>query len=247
MVLEEYNKKRKSGRKNQGVPRLGALLRAECVTLGWSQHTLGLPPLLQREGVGTEYPQSSSLRSYNLAVSKGFSKITSKLYSQVQTWRKRKCAIQSWRQWCNIPLRLSFWQLTNVCEEEIPLMAACLEITDTFQKERREDLSKGEGMDWQTVGIRIEAPWESKPGIRKHHHWHLKWRDWQGETLCSHESKTYCKSRSLAPNESLNLIQFISFWLQDSLAYRLTLIKTIIIHQIIKCLHLSARLLWCSW
>ena len=54
-----------------------------------------------------------------------------------------------------------------MCEEEIPLMAACLEITDTFQEERRED---EEGMDWQTVGIRIEAPWESKPGTRKHNH-----------------------------------------------------------------------------
>lgn len=162
-------------------------------------------------------------------MSKGFSKITSKLFTQVQTWRKRKCIIQSWRQWCNIQLRLSFWQLTNVCEEDIPLMAACLEITDTFQEERREDK---EGMDWQTMGIRIEASWESKPGIRKRNPWHLKWRDWQGETFCSHESKTCCKSRSLAPNGSLNLIQFISFWLHDPLAYRLTLIKTIVIHQL---------------
>lgn len=54
-----------------------------------------------------------------------------------------------------------------MCEEEIPLMAACLEITDVFQEERRED---EEGMDCQTVGIRIEAPWESKPAIRKHNH-----------------------------------------------------------------------------
>ena len=45
------------------------------------------------------------------------------------------------------------------------------------------------------------------------------------------------------PQISLNLTEFISFWLQDPLAYRLTLIKIIVIHQRIKCLHLSARLL----
>lgn len=123
------------------------------------------------------------------------------------TWLWAK-GFQRWLQNCtsrckpegkeNVPFRVGGGDVTSLwdCHSDNLQMCVKRDSFDGCLSRGNRCLSRGmrredkEGMGWQTVGIRIEAPWESKSDHKKHNHWHLKWRDWQRGTFCSHLSKT---------------------------------------------------------
>lgn len=112
----------------------------------------------------------------------------------------------------NVPLRVGGGNLTclqhcrsdssQTCEEEISLPAAYLGMTDRneVRAQRRQRL----GRQWE-LGSKHHGRVNHME--KTHNHCRLRRRDWQRGTLCTHKSKAYCPSRSLAQNEKLE-----SYW-----------------------------------